>query len=365
MGCSVTREPPRCCCQISHPGVVAAFLAVSRYHPATGSITLGVSIMIDATLPPDLAAHAAFTRVFRPGHLTLGFVMPLEAYPDSPLPTLVDHVDRARQADEAGFAALWLRDVPFLDPSFGDVGQILDPFAYAGFLAAITKHISIGTAGVVLPLRDPLLVAKQATSVDHLLGGRFLLGLSSGDRPSEYPAFGLDFRDRADRFRDAVDVIKVVTRESFPQHRSKHYGVLDGSIDLVPKAAAGRLPLVAIGRAAQNQDWLAANMDAWIWHGPDVSQLSAIVPQWRGLSPEAVFKPYGYGVMFELLEDPYAPLQPGRYLRAGRYALIDLLRRHQAEGVSHVMLNMKLSRRRAEPIMDELAEHILPLFPAG
>lgn len=324
-----------------------------------------ISTTAGAGLPSTLAQHPAFRRVFRPGRLTLGFIMPLEGYPDGPLPTLANHLPLAQKADEAGFAALWLRDVPFLDPSFGDAGQILDPFVYAGFLAAVTSRIAIGTAGIVLPLRDPLLVSKQATSADQLLDGRFLLGLSSGDRPEEYPAFGLDFDNRAERYRDALDVIKAVTSRPFPHHRSTHYGELNGTIDLVPKPAKGCLPFVAIGRAGQSYEWLAANVDAWIWHGPDVARLSAIVPRWRELSPNGLYKPYGYGAMFDLLEDPHAPLQPGRHLRIGRHALTELLQRHQADGVSHVMFNMKPTRRRAEAVMDELAEHVLPLFPAG
>lgn len=316
-------------------------------------------------LPPNLASHGAFTRVFQPGRLTLGFIAPFEGYPDGPLPTLANHAELARRADAAGFAALWLRDVPFLDPAFGDAGQILDPFAYAGFLAAVTKQISIGTAGIVLPLRDPLIVAKQATTVDLLLGGRFLLGLSSGDRPEEYPAFGLDFDNRTGRFRDALDVIRTVTEQAFPRHHSAHYGTLNGMLDLLPKPFKGRLPRIAIGRAGQSFQWLAENMDAWIWHGPEVRQLSGIVPRWRALSAEGPFRPYGYGTMFDLLEDPNAPLEPGRTLRAGRLALIELLHQHQAEGVSHVMLNMKPTRRRSEAVLDELAEHVLPHFPTG
>jgi luciferase-type oxidoreductase len=146
-------------------------------------------------------AHQGYARVFQPGHLTFGFIAPLESYPDSPGPTLEDHAVMARKVDDAGFAALWLRDVPFYDPQFGDVGQILDPLVYAGYLAAVTQRITIGTAGIVLPLRDPLIVAKQAASIDQLLGGRFILGLATGDRPVEYPAFGLDFENRAERFR--------------------------------------------------------------------------------------------------------------------------------------------------------------------
>src|SRR6202051_1932715 len=185
--------------------------------------TDGSSLTGSQVLPAGLARHRGFAQIFHPNKLTFGFIAPLEGYPDSPSPTLENHVDIVRKADEIGIAALWLRDVPFYDPTFGDVGQIIDPMVYAGFLATVTRRMTIGTAGIVLPLRDPLIVAKQATSVDQLLGGRFLLGLSSGDRPTEYPAFGLNFENRAARFRDALDVVKVVTRESFPRHRSEHY----------------------------------------------------------------------------------------------------------------------------------------------
>jgi len=61
--------------------------------------------------------------------------------------------------------------VPFYDPNFGDVGQIMDPMVYAGFLATVIRRMTIGTAGIILPLRDPLLVAKQATSVDQTARG--------------------------------------------------------------------------------------------------------------------------------------------------------------------------------------------------
>lgn len=92
-------------------------------------------------LSPELAAHLAYSRVFQPEGLTFGYIMPLEGYPNSPFPTLQDHQRLARIADEAGFASLWMRDVPFYDPSFGDTGQMIDPFVYLGYLAAVTKTL--------------------------------------------------------------------------------------------------------------------------------------------------------------------------------------------------------------------------------
>jgi luciferase-type oxidoreductase len=310
----------------------------------------------------SLDAHRGFARVFQPDRLTFGFIAPLEGYPDSPAPTMCDHLAMARKADDAGFSALWLRDVPFYDPSFGDVGQVFDPVVYAGFLAAVTSRIAIGTAGIVMPLRDPLAIAKQATSLDHLTDNRFLLGLSTGDRPIEYPAFGADFDNRADRFRDAYALIRAATERDYPRYASEHYGRLDGGLDLVPKPVGLRLPMLAIGRAGQTIEWLAANMDGWIWHQSDFHRLGDVVASWRAAVPDGAYKPYGYGAFFDLDRDPDAPMQSVRGLSIGRKALIELWKRQQDQGVSHVALNLKMSRRPTVELLDELGEYVLPHF---
>jgi luciferase-type oxidoreductase len=317
---------------------------------------------MDMAAVPTATAHPGFSRVFRPGHLSFGFIAPLEGYPDSPAPSMHEHAEIARRADQAGFSALWLRDVPFYDPAFGDVGQVFDPMVYAGWLAAATKDIVIGTAGIVLPLRDPLAVAKQAASLDHLTGRRFLLGLSTGDRPVEYPAFGASFENRAERFRDAHDLIHAVTSASFPQHGSRFYGQLDGRLDLVPKPVGGHVPTLAIGRAGQTMEWIAEHMDGWIWHQSDFRRLPDILSRWRAAIPGGAFKPYGYAMFFDLDRDPDAPLRVGHGVSVGRKALVELWKRQRDEGVSHVALNLKALRRPAAEVLDELAEHVLPLF---
>ncbi len=118
----------------------------------------------------------SFHRVFGETQLTVGLLTPVEAYPDTPFPSLTDHGSLVQRAEEAGFASIWLRDVPFYDPNFGDAAQVVDPFVYAGYLAAITRQITLGSAGIVLPLRDPISVAKQSASTDLLTAGRFILG---------------------------------------------------------------------------------------------------------------------------------------------------------------------------------------------
>jgi luciferase-type oxidoreductase len=312
----------------------------------------------------DLGAHPAYACVFQPGQLTLGFIAPLEGYPDAPWPTLDNHAKTARKVDKLGFAAIWLRDVPFYDPKFGDVGQIIDPMVYAGWLAAQTSRIAIGTAGLVLPLRDPLAVAKQAASVDQLLRGRFLLGLSSGDRPSEFEAFGSDISNRAERYRDAVTIIRASSETAFASNASRFYGRLNGTLDLVPKPVGARLPILAIGRAGQTLEWIAAHTDGWIWHLSDPARLPDVIAHWRHATAGEGFKPYGYGAMTEILADPNAPLQfvPGG-MRSGRKALVELWKRQRDEGVNHIAINPKPSRRPFADIVDELASYVLPEFP--
>lgn len=154
--------------------------------------------------------NRAYSAVFRPNHLTLGLVVPIANYGQSVVPDMTGHIERAQLAEALGFSALWLRDVPFHVPSFGDVGQIYDPFVYLGVLAATTQNIALGVASVVLPLRHPAHVAKAAASADALSGGRLLLGVASGDRPDEYPALNMTYPDRGVRFRESVDYINAV-----------------------------------------------------------------------------------------------------------------------------------------------------------
>jgi alkanesulfonate monooxygenase SsuD/methylene tetrahydromethanopterin reductase-like flavin-dependent oxidoreductase (luciferase family) len=94
----------------------------------------------------------------------------------------------ARRADELGFSAIWVRDVPLNSPAYPDSVGHSDPWVLLGALAASTRSIALATGAIVLPLRHPLHVAKAALSMDALSSGRFILGLGSGDRPSEFAA---------------------------------------------------------------------------------------------------------------------------------------------------------------------------------
>lgn len=302
-----------------------------------------------------------FQTVFGEDRLTVGLLTPLEAYPQTPFPTLADHQRTAKLAEEAGFASIWVRDVPFYDPNFGDAAQMLDPFVYAGYLAASTSSIVLGTAGIVLPLRDPIAVAKSSASLDLLTNGRFALGLSTGDRPIEYPAFGVAFDERGARYRESVEMIRALHNKSFPSMKTDHYGELSGNLDLHPKPMNGRVPIVAVGRSRQPFEWLANNVDAWIWSVDDERAIAEILSTLKAASGDKTPPKYGYATFFDLDKNPDAPYQRFyNVVRIGRNALIERLQKHQELGVRHIALNMKPSRRAAQEVIEEMGEYVLP-----
>src|SRR3954454_3804496 len=217
--------------------------------------------MLKANRTARVSVTKGFRRMFAPGRLTLGVFFPIEAF-QGDRPTMRHQERLARRAEELGFAALWARDVPLRDPHFGDLGQVYDPWVYLGWIAAHTTTIALATGSIVLPLRHPLHTAKAAASVDRLTGGRFVLGVASGDRPVEFPAFGVDYQRRDVLFRENFRVIREVLTEEFPTVRST-YGTLSGTADLVPKPV-GRLPILVTGSSRQGLEWIAEHSDGWI-----------------------------------------------------------------------------------------------------
>lgn len=318
---------------------------------------------------PAPASHPGNRRLFARDHLTVGLILPLETHPDTPAPTMRNHIQMAQKADECGIGALWMRDVPFYDPDYGDLGQVFEPLIYIATLAAATKSIALGTAGIVLPLREPKTLAKQVTSLDHLSGGRMLLGVSSGDRPAEYPLFDIDFETRGERFRDAYQVYRTITDNDFPTFASPRFGKSTGQLDLLPKPPYQRTPSISIGRGQQSIEWIAQNMDGFIAPSPRVEKLAAFVREWtdlvRSAHGENTFKPIGIAGFLDLVEDRNHPFQ--RMLggiRSGSRALAEFLEIARKAGVNHAALNPKVSRRPYHELMADLAENVIPFFPS-
>ncbi|MBD2256104.1 LLM class oxidoreductase [Pseudanabaena sp. FACHB-2040] len=307
--------------------------------------------------------NSGFQRMFAPDCLTLGVTFPIEAYKGS-IPSMTRQTELAQRAEKLGFAALWFRDVPLYDPSFGDVGQIYDPWVYLGFIAAQTNAIALATGSIILPLRHPLHIAKAAASVDQLSGGRLVLGIATGDRPVEFPAFGVDFETRGERFRETLAYFQQALAEEFPVIRSP-LGKLEGG-DLIPKPTNGAIPVLVTGHSQQSLEWIAAHADGWLYYPRHPQMQQHYVRQWQELTAEhapGVFKPFAQSLYVDLAEDPDSPVMPIHLgYRLGRNRLIDLLQALEVMGVNHVVFNLKYGQRPASEVLEEIGQAVLPHY---
>jgi luciferase-type oxidoreductase len=302
-----------------------------------------------------------FRRMFAPGRLTLGVFFPIEAYKGD-VPAMRNQEKLARRAEELGYAALWVRDVPLRDPSFGDVGQIYDPWVWLGWIGAQTRDIALASGSIVLPLRHPLHTAKAAASIDQLTQGRFVMGVASGDRPIEFPAFGVDFEQRSALFRENLLELRTVLTTDFPALETD-YGTLFGKADLVPKPR-GRLPMMVTGHAGQRLEWIAANSDGWITYPRSVDRQAEVAAHWRAAVADAtpgVFKPFVQSFYVDLADDPDHPPEPIHLgFRGGRNVVLRFLESLRGIGVNHVILNFKYGARDAGEVLEEIGREIVP-----
>lgn len=314
---------------------------------------------------PFQTINKGYATVFRPGRLSIGLVAPLEAYPHGPVPALERHLERVQLAEELGFAAVWLRDVPFNVPSFGDTGQTFDPFVYLGLLAGATRRIALGVASIVLPLRHPAHVAKAAASADVLSGGRLLLGVASGDRPEEFPALNQTFDDRGERFREAFAYIREMVSGAGSPDNS--YGCPDGTMDMLPKPVGGKLPLLVTGGSRQDPDWTAANAEGWMTYPRQLQMQAGVVAGWRARvrAQGDLDKPVMQPLYVDLAAEPDAPPRPIHLgYRLGLDHLSSYLAGLQSIGINHVALNLRFNQANIEDTLKRLADGLLPAFPA-
>lgn len=290
--------------------------------------------------------------------LTVGLFFPIATDAADPADpeALDDQLALAEYAEELGFDALWVRDVPTYWPKFGDAGQVYDPWVYLGQAAARTDEVALATGSVVLPLRHPLHVAKAAASVDRLSDGRLVLGVGSGDRSPEYAAFGVDEESRGERFREHVRVLRRVWTEAFPEVESS-YGDLDGRLDLVPKPTTESLPLLVTGHSRQSLDWIADRGDGWLQYRFPENTLESVLADWREAAGD---KPYAQAMTVELSADPGAGMEHVHQgFAAGSEWLVEHGRALADRGVDHLAVGLRGGDRDARAVLAQFADEVL------
>ena len=308
--------------------------------------------------------NRGYNTVFKQNRLSVGLVVPIENYAQNAIPSMKDHLQRVKLAETLGFKALWLRDVPFHVPSFGDAGQTFDPFTYLGYLTGQTSNIALGVASIALPLHHPVHIAKSAATVDQLSDGRLILGIASGDRYEEYPAMEIDYENRGERFRESFHYIRNA-QDHFPKFESKTFGNLSGNIDILPKAKHHKILMLVTGFSQQTLQWNAENGDGWMYYPRDTTQQKYRIAEWRSIIADTqdYDKPFLQPLYIDLHEnDDFKPQPFHLGFRIGVKYLLAYLQHLQDIGVNHVALNLRFNSKPIEETLERLASTILPEF---
>lgn len=126
-------------------------------------------------------------------------------------------VEIARAAEQAGYASVWTTDHVMMARGQDEpYGSILEAFVALTWAAAVTERVQLGTSVIVLPLRQPVLVAKQVASLDFLSGGRVILGVGAGWNEREFGFLGMPFDNRGKRFDEGIRLLRELWTSADP-----------------------------------------------------------------------------------------------------------------------------------------------------
>ncbi|HQW52357.1 MAG TPA: LLM class F420-dependent oxidoreductase [Tepidiformaceae bacterium] len=151
----------------------------------------------------------------------------------------------ARAIEDLGFDSIWVSDHVIVPEGSGYIPEFMtEPLAVLAYLAAETRHVTIGTSVLIVPYRDPVFVAKFLSSVDYLSNGRLVMGAGAGWLEPEFAALGVPFAERGKRTDEYLRVIRNLweTETSSFAGEYKNYE----KMRMFPKAAASRKGTIPI-----------------------------------------------------------------------------------------------------------------------
>lgn len=181
----------------------------------------------------------------------------------------------ASEAEQAGYHGIWLADhfmvnTETIEPSDSGLHEC---FSLLAGLAVAVPRVRLGSLVAGTTYRHPAVLAKMAATIDHLSGGRLVLGIGTGWQLNEHAAYGIELgsiRERIDRFEEGIEIIRGLLTEQRTTVHGTYYTVSDAPLE--PKPVQSRLPLLIGAKGEQRMlAIVAAAADEWnCWSTPEV-----------------------------------------------------------------------------------------------
>ena len=198
-----------------------------------------------------------------------GLHLPDYTFPDTPTERLFDRVvEQAHAAEEAGFSLVTVMDHLYQIQGIGPVSDpMLEAWSTLSALARETTRVRLGTLVTGVTYRNPALLAKMATTLDVISGGRAILGMGAAWNEEEHIGFGYDFpsvRERMDRLDEALTIIRSMFTEERPSFTGHYYRIHE-ALD-VPRPVQRGGPRILVGGGGEQRTLKIAATHADMTH---------------------------------------------------------------------------------------------------
>jgi probable F420-dependent oxidoreductase len=233
----------------------------------------------------------------------------------------------ARAAEAAGFDSLWggehivLADPQAAPSPLPPATPLVDLCATMAFAAAHTRHLRLATGIIIVPLRNPVVLAKQLASIDVLSDGRLIFGVGIGNLGVEFAALGMPFDHKGLRAEEALGVMKALWTMDRPRFSGRFLRI-DGVRAEPRPVQRPHPPIVFGGKTPHAFSRTARLADGWFGYGLSLEAAAQCIEGIRRACAE-------HGRRFEEIEMSVTPReQPAR----------DLVRRYAELGVNRIVV---------------------------
>ncbi|HWP92213.1 MAG TPA: LLM class F420-dependent oxidoreductase [Thermodesulfobacteriota bacterium] len=155
-------------------------------------------------------------------------------------------IEIARTAEDLGFDSLWVSDhiiIPHSHKGFGEV--FYEPLVTLAYIASHTNKIHLGTSVIILPYRNPIVLAKTISTLDVLSGGRVIFGMGAGWLKEEFLALGASYEERGSITDEWIEVLKLLWTEERPVFKGRYHEFSD--ISFLPRPIQKPHPPIWVG----------------------------------------------------------------------------------------------------------------------
>ncbi len=283
-------------------------------------------------------------------------------------------LDTVRRAEELGFDSVWVTDhllVPqTLEIIYRD--QMLEPLVVLSHIAAISKRVKIGTSVVILPYRNPIVVAKMLATIDHLSAGRLIFGAAVGWMEEEFAALGAPFAERGAFSDECLRLMAMLWTHDKVSFDGRYFKFQD--MQASPRPVQQPHPPIWVGgNSPRARRRVAAFGDGWHATAMPMETLKAGITDLRqkwarqGRAGEPVLSMripcFIDGISREVL---HYPARSGRESLTGSVsAIVERVGGYQDLGIRHLVLEMSTQSHEATfATMETFMSRIKPQLKA-